>query len=613
MADSRGTITICENFRFYNLSGHRFKLQFYNVTLVPANPTHERLLKKNWYVYRGDPPPFPGCVDGTYGDRDWLFTTFALLRDRVWIHYIPTPNMWATPPVKGWEFAPIFITLTESNDRTWTKATRSTGFIPWPLRQALKSFYDDGLKLANKLLIGATKWGTLPLAEGPLFWEGLDKTGGFVETRRRFYGMQRLVAELWGWVFLQEKLQGLPVVQRKLLKDTAIKLDYFRGAIIPWGKRNDDIAEMFLSHGVPTIWIDYIEDPKSHQAPWEGLPGRGHEALILHRRSGYDSVENDKAMRRKVYLLEVESVEEVPKVFSRELEAWDAKFLPSPAGPTDGQFMRIRPPGAAPTPLPNQIASTSGAPTSSPSGSGSSTSATPMEHVSLARPTPMGAPAAANTQTTPVSSSVSRQSLTTGNASAGQTTVAHVAAPYANSAAPWTYGNTWPAPMHAAPAVHLYAQMWGWGGYASQLPGPFPHGPMGPYGYPGVSPSAYPAAPINPTFTQPGLPADALWEPKRAKTGTFGGSVPRHRRKQRRKPGMNPTSAERLALKNATSAEGSEEGTSTSASTPNASPLVSVMPLANIPEPVAPTIASPSEDVPMEMKDNEAAPHSPTA
>ncbi|KDQ09849.1 hypothetical protein BOTBODRAFT_178596 [Botryobasidium botryosum FD-172 SS1] len=152
MADSRGTVTIRENFRFYNISGHRFELRFYNITSVPANPTHERLLKKNWYVRRGDPPPFPGCVDGTYGDRDWLFTTFTLLRDRVWIHYIPTPNMWATPPVTGWEFTPIFITLTESDDRTWMKVTRSTGFIPRPLRQALKTFYDDGLKLANKLL-----------------------------------------------------------------------------------------------------------------------------------------------------------------------------------------------------------------------------------------------------------------------------------------------------------------------------------------------------------------------------------------------------------------------------------------------------------------------------
>ncbi|KDQ15233.1 hypothetical protein BOTBODRAFT_174089 [Botryobasidium botryosum FD-172 SS1] len=477
MSESRGTVTIKEHFRFYNISPYCFKLQFYNVTSAPKNPMHPRLLKKNWQVHRGDPPPFPLEKDGTYGDHDWLFTTFPLLRDRVWIHYIPTPSMWAQSPIKGLNYAPIFIMLDETNNRTWTKVSHDSGFVLRPLREGLKRFLENGISLANKLLVGATKWATLPLPDTPLMFDGLEKTAPFAEMHRHFHNMQRLVAELWGWVFLQGKLQGWTIIPCSLLLDMVIKLDYFHRVIIPWGEGNSDLAQMLLRHGVPTVWIDYIDDPKARQAPWEGLPGRGHEAQILHHGSGYNNIENDGDIRSKVYSLEFETVDgatdKVAKVFAKESEAWEANFLPSPAGPPNGQLMRVCPPGTTPAPLPGPSMSTSGA---SGSMSGIRVSTIPnlwpsTPTIPLAPLIHMAAPAvqissvtptASQATTTPAAAAVIALQLFVPYAPTGNSQPAvgstypgapgnsHVGGPYYAGASAWMYGNVWPGSAYGA-------------------------------------------------------------------------------------------------------------------------------------------------------------------
>ncbi|KDQ06498.1 hypothetical protein BOTBODRAFT_181519 [Botryobasidium botryosum FD-172 SS1] len=572
MSESRGTVTIKEHFCFYNISPYRFELRFYNVTSAPKNPTHPCLLKKNWQVRHGDPPPFPLEKDGTYGDRDWLFTTFPLLRNRVWIHYIPTPSMWAQPPIKGLNYAPIFIMLDETNDRTWMKVSRDSGFVLRPLRKGLKWFLEDGILLANKLLVGATKWATLPLPDTPLTFDGLEKTAPFAEMCRRFHNMQCLVAELWGWVFLQGKLQGWTIVPRSLLLDMVIKLDYFRGVIIPWDEGNSDLAQMLLRHGVPTVWIDYIDDPKARQALWEGLPGRGHEAQILHRGSGYDNIENDGDTRSKVYSLEFKTVDgatdKVAKVFAKESEATTPAPLPGPSMSTSGASGLMS--GVRVSTIPNLRPST---PTIPPAPL--IPTAAPAVQISLVAPT------ASQATTTPAAAAIivvpqlfvpyaptGNSQPAVGSTYPGAPGNPHVGGPYYAGALAWTYGNGWPGSAYGAPSYTPYGPPSTWGSYSSQFASP-PTMQHGPFGYPGASAPAYGPAPAWASAPQPAVSAGGPPSAERQKA-----SGP-HRHKQRRRKGMNPTSAEHMALK----AKQSADSTDKTVSTPEQSPISSVTPL----------------------------------
>ncbi|KDQ14096.1 hypothetical protein BOTBODRAFT_44765 [Botryobasidium botryosum FD-172 SS1] len=197
----------------------------------------------------------------------------------------------------------------------------------------------------NQLSVTATQYRESPLSGVTLRWSKLTVAGTFEAHRKRLYDLQRLVAELWGWVFFQEKLQSrMRVVEHAMLTDTAIKLDHFMGVIIPWGANYSHLSHMFISHGLPTYWISYIDNPKANHMLWTGLPGKGHEAVQLHRGSGYREIAGNSNATQCTYLLCVEEAADVHRILMAEGTTFNTAFLPTVSVPVSG---RLYPAGAS--------------------------------------------------------------------------------------------------------------------------------------------------------------------------------------------------------------------------------------------------------------------------
>ncbi|KDQ14717.1 hypothetical protein BOTBODRAFT_174558 [Botryobasidium botryosum FD-172 SS1] len=292
---SANTVTVHECFRLYEQDGRRFELWFFNLSNYPVSPTHPDLINPSAPRHPGSPPPFPLQPDGTYGNRDWLMCTYPYDRDRPWLHFIPTRSMWETPPVAGVNGVLFLIALDQHDEKVWYRSGGDRGYIRSALRVALRDSWVVGVRHLKALAATATQFKNTPMWEEQHFnWVVLDRVSSFRVASKSFYDLQRWIAEIWGWAFMQEKLQGKIIHRRTLLSDTAIKLDRFTGVIMHWQRRDLEFEMMALRYGLPLYWLDNVTDPAAKHAPWIGLPGRGQEATRLHVASGYWSMGKDK-------------------------------------------------------------------------------------------------------------------------------------------------------------------------------------------------------------------------------------------------------------------------------------------------------------------------------
>ncbi|KDQ10435.1 hypothetical protein BOTBODRAFT_178104 [Botryobasidium botryosum FD-172 SS1] len=388
---SANTVTVRECFRLYEQDGRRFELRFFNLSNYPVSPTHPDLIDPLAPRHPGSPPPFPLQPDGTYGNRDWLMCTYPYDRDCPWLHFIPTRSMWETPPVTGVNGVPFLIALDQHDENVWYRKEGDQGYIRSALRAALRDSWVVGVRHLKTLAATATQFKNTPMWEEQHFnWVVLDRVSSFRVAAKSFYDLQRWIAEIWGWAFMQEKLQGKIIHRRTLLSDTAIKLDRFTGVIMHWQRRDLEFEQMALRYGLPLYWLDDVTDPAARHAPWIGLPGRGQEATRLHAASGYWSMGKDKDNESaNLYSLRVRDAEDVYQLMTSSAPAPPGAFLPVTSVPATGHVIPLRlspntpslisPPGApvtyvnawagpypvAPHHAPASVASTSAVPASS--------------------------------------------------------------------------------------------------------------------------------------------------------------------------------------------------------------------------------------------------------
>lgn len=280
------TQTVEERFRFFSDREHRYELRTINAGCFPVNPTHPRLLE--------NVDSFPVQSDGTYGDRDWLISAFPFQKNRTWIHYIPTRSVWKGG-VPGFDTIPIYAKPRESGDAFWSNQGRC-GRFRTRLLDDIRHFHDEAVPHALKLKDTAEHYTRMPIYGNQIKWKSLEGVGTFSQMIFNLVDIQRRVAELYGWICLQEKLQ--PNV-RSILPTPALSakpstIDFFNGVIVHWPDRVDGFVRMAMLHGVALWWCDYIpSDSQSNRAPWVGLPSRGLEESSLLRGSGYTPVGKD--------------------------------------------------------------------------------------------------------------------------------------------------------------------------------------------------------------------------------------------------------------------------------------------------------------------------------
>ncbi|KDQ07130.1 hypothetical protein BOTBODRAFT_616627 [Botryobasidium botryosum FD-172 SS1] len=280
MADQR----YASRFRFVSMGPDRFQLRTVNAHCFPANPNHPRMFERA----RDDPPL---QFDGTFGDRDPLLNPIPYQRTRPWVHYIPTQPMW-TAGFHGWKVIPIYAKPAEHGDPLWISAGILGRFAD-PLKRDLRRFHDIGVRQALKLSETAHHYERPPVYGSQLHWEAIEGEGTFCQMMANLVGLQRRVAELYGWIFLQEKLQlDVPSINPRprlaLQAETSIPvLDCFLGVLVPWSSRSEAFDSMAISHGLALWWVDYIADPNSEVAPWEGLSEKGQAVISTHRGGGF--------------------------------------------------------------------------------------------------------------------------------------------------------------------------------------------------------------------------------------------------------------------------------------------------------------------------------------
>lgn len=277
--------TYTSHVKLYSL--HGCELRSVNTKSFPNEPTHPRLLTG---TLTGS--SFPLLPDGTYGDRDWLYTACPYQVSRAWVHYMPSIKMWEGG-CPGFDVPPIFIKLRCDKPALWTQHGTSGSISPF-LISDLRRFHDNAVAQALSLKETARDYVRMPLYGSDLKWGSVQGHGSFSQMAANFVGLQRRVSELYGWVFLQEKLQ--PNVRSinprppSPPREPVPHIDWFNGVIVPWETRSSSFDAMALEHGVPLWWCDYLTNPSQNHAPWVGLPGSGYEVLDLHRGSGYDTV-----------------------------------------------------------------------------------------------------------------------------------------------------------------------------------------------------------------------------------------------------------------------------------------------------------------------------------
>ncbi|KDQ11922.1 hypothetical protein BOTBODRAFT_176915 [Botryobasidium botryosum FD-172 SS1] len=283
-------VSFSASFDFFDFSRRTPTPRYYSATYgvnvfgFPTNPTHPRLLDTV--------AEFSLLPNGTYGDRDPLFTTYPYQKNRVWMHYMPSVKMWVAG-CPGFDAPPIFIKLKLNTPSLWVWRG-GMGSIAPSILSDLRRFHDAAASQAQSLRDSARDYVRMPIYGRDLQWDSVQGEGHFDQMAANLVSLQRRIAELYGWVFLQEKLQQVthsinprpPPPPREPVP----QIDWFNGVIVPWERRSPSFDAMALSHGVPLWWCDYLVNPSDVCAPWRGLPGSGRELMDLHRGSGYESV-----------------------------------------------------------------------------------------------------------------------------------------------------------------------------------------------------------------------------------------------------------------------------------------------------------------------------------
>ncbi|KDQ10074.1 hypothetical protein BOTBODRAFT_178448 [Botryobasidium botryosum FD-172 SS1] len=321
----------------------RFQLRSINSSSFPNNPTHPRLVERAQRAGEQRPPLSP---DGTYGDRDWLFNTINYQRNRVWLHYIPTQSMWGEG-FRGWKPPPIYWKPAQFGDGLWLQ-TGPTGRFGAKLLTDLKRFHDIGVRHALELRQTAVHYTRMPLYGDRLKWDSIQGEGTYPQMLINLVDLQCAIAELFGWIFLQEKMQ--PTVPSMVPRPTAApidstapipRLDHFTGVIVEWAGRTGDFECMAMSHGVAVWHVDYISDPQSEIAPWKGL-AQGGTIINTHRGAGY-------ALARKTDIVQMHSARvDEPGVAKTSLDAvLLAETARPPRVPPPRQSSRAAPAGSA--------------------------------------------------------------------------------------------------------------------------------------------------------------------------------------------------------------------------------------------------------------------------
>lgn len=279
---------------------YRYELRTVNAPSWPHVPAHPHLVK--------DEAPTL-YADGTFGDRDFLFAPVPFDRKRIWIHYIPTINMWRGK-IQGHDFEqpPIFIKPTETDARFWrVSSDRTRGKFAPELYNDLRTFWFSGLNHAYTLLANARDYPAIPVDPALVQWQGLLEVAPFSTMIRRLVELQRQLGELYGWIMLQEKLQADAesiVPNRSGLRPQhgLSPLDHFTGVIVPWDDRSPDFDNMAIEHGVCLWWCDYARPGSSEMPAWRGLDS-GKQVIATHRGAGYIAVDKEPGTRR--FLVEV--------------------------------------------------------------------------------------------------------------------------------------------------------------------------------------------------------------------------------------------------------------------------------------------------------------------
>lgn len=278
--------TYRDNYRGYTHGPHCFQLRTVNTGGFPLKPNHPHLTSS----YSSSNPP-PILNDGTRGDLDWLHSSYTYLPDRPWVHYIPTRNMWKDG-LSGYRVVPIFVKPDEHNGIFWKKGFGPAGHFTGTLIDDLRRFYDEGLAQALRLLPQTADYCHIPHHAPSSHWSNLRDTGIFPSMMKILVETQRRVAELYGWIFLQEKLQpNIPSIRPRPslgvnLATGVMATDHFLGVIVPWDSHSERFEKVAMDHGVPLWWCDYSRTPGA-PPPWIGLPRADQAAVDLHRGTGY--------------------------------------------------------------------------------------------------------------------------------------------------------------------------------------------------------------------------------------------------------------------------------------------------------------------------------------
>ncbi|KDQ05647.1 hypothetical protein BOTBODRAFT_182359 [Botryobasidium botryosum FD-172 SS1] len=341
---------------------YRYELRTINTPAWPVLPMHPRLL---------DEYPPVEHPDGTYGECDWLYAPIAFCPLRPWVHYMPTPSMWVDPPRSMiLERVPIFIKPTRTDRRLWEPAESDKnhelydedfGRLGPQLAADLMDFWDSGMQHAEGLAARATQYATIPAEATELDVTLIDNDayGTFPRMMARLVDTQRRIAELYGWIFLQEKLQNTRpsiVWNRRGLREQGdlAPVDHFMGVLVDWNSRSPEWDRMAIEHGVPLWWVDYAAPGTSEMPPWRGLKPGGAEAIGSYRGSGFTPVIKDRHTRQ--FNLGFERLQTLLP------GAAPPQLRPSPVGPSSSQH----PPAAAHPAAPSPAQMTGASPSSAP-------------------------------------------------------------------------------------------------------------------------------------------------------------------------------------------------------------------------------------------------------
>ncbi|KDQ15071.1 hypothetical protein BOTBODRAFT_174247 [Botryobasidium botryosum FD-172 SS1] len=291
-------LTYTNIFRPYVHKGLGFELRTVNTNVFPLRPNHLRLTAR----FSAATPPLI-LTNGTYGDLDWLYNTYTYLPKTLWVHYIPTRLMFKDG-IPGYSTVPFLEVPDRVTGGLWIRQGEAgEGYSLNKFLEELQQFYKDGRTQAMSYLNSAKVHCWLPIRNEELQWETINTVGPYTEMMTNLLTIQQCIAELYGWIFMQEKLQPdhpsfYPHAPLTINRASGMpSLDAFNGVIIDWDAPSDRFDRQAIGHGLPVWWVCYKTDPAQDQPLWPGLPRPSLAMLHLHRGAGYIPLhENDVSL-----------------------------------------------------------------------------------------------------------------------------------------------------------------------------------------------------------------------------------------------------------------------------------------------------------------------------